>query len=137
MSISLNITVDTSEELYATLQQLASGASAAPSAPAPVAQDAPAAKPEAAPKKPRAAKPEAAEPEAVVEEAPEPAPEPETKAARTDVPDFDRDVTPKLLAAVKDKGKDFVVGVLEQFGVAKASEIPQDMLGEFIDALEG
>lgn len=51
--------------------------------------------------------------------------------------DFEKDVTPVVLAAVKDKGRDFVAGVLTQFGVERASQVPDEQFGELIAMLKG
>ena len=51
--------------------------------------------------------------------------------------DFDKDVAPVVISYVQSKGKPFVVGILEQFGVGKASELPEDRWGELLAALAG
>ncbi len=51
--------------------------------------------------------------------------------------DFDKDVTPVVLAAVKDKGREWVSGVLSQFGVERASQVPDDRFGELVAMLKG
>jgi hypothetical protein len=51
--------------------------------------------------------------------------------------DFEKDVTPVVLAAVKDKGRDFVASVLTQFGVERASQVPDEQFGELIAMLKG
>ena len=51
--------------------------------------------------------------------------------------DFDKDVAPVVISFVQSKGKPYVVGILEQFGVAKASELPEDRWGELLAALAG
>jgi hypothetical protein len=51
--------------------------------------------------------------------------------------DFDKDVAPVVISYVQSKGKPFVVGILEQFGVTKASELPEDRWGELLAALAG
>jgi hypothetical protein len=49
--------------------------------------------------------------------------------------DFDKDVAPLVLSYVKSHGKAWVIEVLDQFGVARASEIEADRLGELVDML--
>ena len=49
--------------------------------------------------------------------------------------DFDKDVAPVVLGYVKSKGKPWVVGILAQFGVERASELPADRYGELVNAL--
>ena len=51
--------------------------------------------------------------------------------------DFDKDVAPVVISYVQSKGRPFVVGILEQFGVGKASELPEDRWGELLAALAG
>jgi hypothetical protein len=157
MTISLNITVDSASELHEALRQLASGYGVnALSTPFVSATEedatAPDPEPKAAPKRSRAAKqdtleagssPAASEESTATDTTTTTAPadvspsEPEPQQSDEPAYDFDRDVVPKVLAAVKNKGKPFVEGVLEQFGVALASEVPPEQLGELIAALEG
>lgn len=56
-------------------------------------------------------------------------------AAASDL-DYDRDVAPAVLAAVKDKGKPFVIAALEQFGVVRASELAPEQYGELLSLLD-
>lgn len=49
--------------------------------------------------------------------------------------DFDTDVAPIVLGVVRNKGKPFVVEVLSQFGVERASELKPEQYGELIAAL--
>lgn len=49
--------------------------------------------------------------------------------------DFDKDVAPVVLGAVKVKGKPWVQEVLSQFGVERASQVPVEQLPELIAAL--
>jgi len=60
-----------------------------------------------------------------------------TPSTDTKALDFDKDVAPVVISYVQSKGKPFVVGILEQFGVAKASELPEDRWGELLAALAG
>jgi hypothetical protein len=50
--------------------------------------------------------------------------------------DFDKDVAPKVLSLVKSRGKPWVVDILAQFGVERASELPPERFGELLTALE-
>lgn len=61
----------------------------------------------------------------------EDAPAPEQKAI-----DFDKDITPKVLKVVEKLGRSGIEGVLGQFGVVKASQVPVDQRGELLAALE-
>ena len=47
--------------------------------------------------------------------------------------DFDTDVAPVVLAAVKEKGKPWVQEILSQFGVERASQVPDEQMGEFLN----
>jgi len=49
--------------------------------------------------------------------------------------DWDKDVAPAVLAVVKDKGREFVTSVLEQFGVTRAAQLPPERWQELLDAL--
>ena len=54
----------------------------------------------------------------------------------TDAPiDFDKDVAPVVLGYVRTKGKPWVVAILNQFGVGRASEMAPEQLPELIAAL--
>lgn len=72
---------------------------------------------------------------------PEPQPEKpsETPAPTTDsdaaVLDFDKDVAPLVLGYVKSHGKPWVMAVLSEFGVARASELAPERFGELVAAL--
>lgn len=50
--------------------------------------------------------------------------------------DFEKDVTPLVLQAVKAKGKPWVQEVLSQFGVERASQVPDEQLGELVAILK-
>lgn len=50
--------------------------------------------------------------------------------------DFDKDVTPVVLGAVKAKGREWVSSVLSQFGAERASQVPEEQFGELIAALQ-
>lgn len=49
--------------------------------------------------------------------------------------DWDKDVAPKVIGFVKAHGREFVAGVLEQFGVDRASQLPEDRWPELLTAL--
>lgn len=49
--------------------------------------------------------------------------------------DFDRDVAPVVLGYVRSKGKPWVMAILNQFGVERASELAPEQYGELVDAL--
>ena len=54
----------------------------------------------------------------------------------TDAPlDFDKDVAPVVLGYVRSQGKPWVVAILNQFGVGRASEMAPEQLPELIAAL--
>ena len=46
--------------------------------------------------------------------------------------DFEKDVAPLVLKAVAVKGKPWVQEVLAQFGVERASQVPDDRLPELV-----
>lgn len=50
--------------------------------------------------------------------------------------DFDKDVAPVVLGAVKAKGREWVSSVLSQFGAERASQVPEEQFGELIAALQ-
>lgn len=50
--------------------------------------------------------------------------------------DFDREVAPVVLEAVKVKGKPWVQEILSQFGVERASQVPDEQFGELVDAIK-
>ena len=50
--------------------------------------------------------------------------------------DFDKDVAPTVLRLVKERGKPWVLGILNQFGVERASELPADRWAELVQTLE-
>ena len=58
-------------------------------------------------------------------------------ASPSKVLDFDKDVAPVVISFVQSKGKPYVIGILEQFGVAKASDLPEARWGELLTALAG
>jgi hypothetical protein len=65
-----------------------------------------------------------------------PAAEP-AAASVSDAP-IDADALKTLvLSVVKTKGRDVMVAILEQFGVAKATDVPAELTGELLAALEG
>jgi len=61
----------------------------------------------------------------------------ENSASASDGPalDFDKDVAPVVLNAVKVKGKPWVQEVLAQFGVERASQVASEQLPELVAAL--
>lgn len=59
-----------------------------------------------------------------------------TSASHTEALDFEKDVTPLVLQAVKAKGKPWVQEVLSQFGVERASQVPDEQLGELVAILK-
>lgn len=90
-----------------------------------------AADPKPEPVKPVAEIPAAKEPEPVVEET-----KAEEPAAASDKPlDFQVDVLPRVFKLTEAKGRDAVVALLGDFGVAKASQVPPEKFGEFVAAL--
>jgi hypothetical protein len=50
--------------------------------------------------------------------------------------DFDREVAPVVLNAVKVKGKPWVQEILSQFGVERASQVPDEQFAELVDMLK-
>jgi hypothetical protein len=56
----------------------------------------------------------------------------------TDAPalSFEKDVAPIVLRAVATKGKPFVEGIMTQFGVERASQLPAERWPELITHLE-
>lgn len=81
--------------------------------------------------------PETTEPASSGPTEPSPTAPVESVSASAEPLDFDKDVTPVVLAAVKDKGRDFVTSVLTQFGVERASQVPDEQFGELIALLKG
>lgn len=77
------------------------------------------------------ADPEPPVPTAEEESRPEQTPTPASDA----VLDFDRDVAPVVLGYVRSKGKPWVVDILNQFGVERASELAPEQYGELVAAL--
>lgn len=49
--------------------------------------------------------------------------------------DWDKDVAPVVTGFVKSHGREFVANVLEQFGVDRASQLPEGRWGELLIAL--
>lgn len=60
---------------------------------------------------------------------------PPASASDGKVLDFDEEVAPVVLGYVREKGKPWVVDILTQFGVARASELDPSQYGELVDAL--
>lgn len=147
MSYKIEITASSMAELAGKLLAMAATMNAAPADPVmPEIKDAP--KPTRA-KKAKEVAEEAPAPEPTPVEAPieEPTPEPTpVGAAETTrpvsasepaaVPDFDKDVAPLVLGAVRDKGKPWVQELLSQFGVERASQVPDEQLAEFVGVLK-
>lgn len=50
--------------------------------------------------------------------------------------DFDKDVAPVVLQAVKQRGKEWVQEILSQFGVERASLVSDDRMGELVTILK-
>ena len=66
-----------------------------------------------------------------------PSDEPTTSSeAAPEALDFDKDVAPVVLEAVKQRGKDWVSEILSQFGVARASQVPDEQMGELVSTLK-
>jgi len=66
----------------------------------------------------------------------EPAATTSAPAAPSDAP-IDADALKTLvLSVVKTKGRDTMVAILEQFVVAKATDVPAELLGELVAALK-
>lgn len=129
MSYRIEITADSLTELSGKLLALA--AQMQVSAPAVGAVEE---KPKAA-RKP--AKTEDKPVEAKAEDAP--ATEPEQKAAGNLPPEkvpLPEGTVAKVVEVVEAKGRAVIEGVLSQFGVAKASQVPVDQRGELLAALE-
>lgn len=55
--------------------------------------------------------------------------------AATEVPDYDSVVSPLVLETVKRVGRDPVVALISEFGAAKAAEIPDNQLADFVSRL--
>lgn len=79
----------------------------------------------------------AAETSTPTSDTPTPSSEATTSAEATTVSlDFDKDVAPVVLNAVKVHTKEWVQELLSQFGVARASQVPDEQLQELVDALK-
>lgn len=150
MSIELRINATDPGELLVYLRALAGvPATFAPAfvvEDAPAQQEEPAADPKPTASRRRTTKTESAdtapEPDgSTATQVSEPADaKPETNASSSDEApeqtlDFDRDVTPAVLNCVKAKGKDAVAEILQEFGVAKASQVGESQWGELIARL--
>jgi hypothetical protein len=59
-----------------------------------------------------------------------------TATSLSKILDFDREVAPVVLEAVKVKGKPWVQEILSQFGVERASQVPDEQFGELVDAIK-
>ena len=83
--------------------------------------------------KPRASRKKAAEAVAVepVAEQSEPVAEQSEPAAESPL-DFDRDVAPVVIRAVKQRGREYVQDILAQFGVERASQVPDEEMRELV-----
>jgi len=69
--------------------------------------------------------------------APEPAaPAPAAPEPAAPALSFEKDVAPIVLRAVATKGKPFVEGIMTQFGVERASQLPAERWPELITHLE-
>lgn len=49
---------------------------------------------------------------------------------------FEKDIAPRVLAVVQAKGKPVMQEILSEFGVERASQIPADVLAEFVEVLD-
>jgi hypothetical protein len=65
-----------------------------------------------------------------------PAPVAELPAPEAPALSFEKDVAPVVLRAVATKGKPFVEGIMTQFGVERASQLPAERWPELITHLE-
>lgn len=59
-----------------------------------------------------------------------------TPAQKTVVPDFESEVTHVVLAGVKTRGKAWVQDILAQFGVERASQVPDEQLAELVAVIK-
>lgn len=143
MGYKVEITADSIVELAGKVQVLAAQFAVVPLEPQQYAVERTAEpKPEPKPRG-RPAKTAAPASEQVAETA-QPEPEPaEEKAVNNSAEaqeavtlDFDTDITPLVLRVVQVKGKPRAVEILGEFGVALASDVPEERWPEFIVALE-
>lgn len=74
--------------------------------------------------------PEEITPEAAASATPEPA-----EGVKEIALDFDKDVAPVVLKAVAKLGKPWVQDVLSQFGVERASQVPDAQFGELVSII--
>ena len=134
MSYKIEVTAPTLSELAGKLLALASTMQAIPAEPAAPEANAPA-KPRRATK---AEKPvEEPQPAPVIEDAVlEPEPEPAVEEPQPVVLDFEKDVTPVVLAGVKQRGKPWIQDILAQFGVERASQVPDERLAELVSIIK-
>lgn len=135
MSYKIEVTAPTLSELAGKLLALASTMQAIPAEPAAPEANTPA-KPRRATK---AEKPvEEPQPDPVIEDAVlEPEPEPAVEEPQPVVLDFEKDVTPVVLAGVKQRGKPWIQDILAQFGVERASQVPDELLAELVSIIKG
>lgn len=135
MSYKIEVTAPTLSELAGKLLALASTMQAIPAEPSAPEANTPA-KPRRATK---AEKPvEEPQPDPVIEDAvPEPEPEPVAAELQAAVLDFEKDVTPVVLAGVKQRGKPWIQDILAQFGVERASQVPDELLAELVSIIKG
>lgn len=63
---------------------------------------------------------------------PEVAPEPEPEAEPEVVLNYDKDVSPKVLALVKARGREVAMKLLEEYGVQRASQMPAKQWPELL-----
>lgn len=66
---------------------------------------------------------------------PEPSSTHAPAASASEPLNFDKDVAPVVLAAVRDHGKPWVQEVLSQFGFERASQVPVEQLPELVEVL--
>lgn len=66
---------------------------------------------------------------------PEPSSTPAPAPSASEPLDFDKDVAPVVLAAVRDHGKPWVQEILSQFGFERASQVPDEQHAELVAVL--
>jgi uncharacterized membrane protein len=73
------------------------------------------------------------------------APTPDTSSSSASEPteqpspsalDFDKDITPLVLRVVQEKSRETVIEILNEFGAARASEVPEAQWPELLNALQ-
>lgn len=148
MSYKIEITAGTMNELAGKLLAMAATMQAIPSDPVmPEVKEAtkPTRKAKAAPVKEETGNVEAGNTSKSAPDA-EPTEDPQTTQEPSSTPadvepeakplDFDKDVAPVVLQAVKQRGKEWVQDILSQFGVERASQVADDRVGELVAILK-